>query len=158
MKVIVDTEKLGKALHGMLSAERAAYYSRSFRDIHEGTIDVPWAEKYHPPQFGTEPRKMARKENIETSHAAAKSLDTTKYEEEVYLQIITYGKEGCTALQLVRDMGRAECSISPRIAPLIRKGFIFDTGKRRKETTGRQQRVVVAKEFYEPTERNEDDV
>ena len=35
-------------------------------------------------------------------------------------------------------------SITPRFAPLIRKGFIFDTGERRMASSGRSQRVVKA--------------
>jgi len=33
-------------------------------------------------------------------------------------------------------------TISPRFAPLIRKGFIEDTGERRKSSSGRSQRVM----------------
>jgi len=33
-------------------------------------------------------------------------------------------------------------TISPRFAPLVRKGFIEDTGERRKASTGHSQRVM----------------
>jgi len=33
-------------------------------------------------------------------------------------------------------------TISPRFAPLIRKGFIADTGEKRKAKSGRSQRVM----------------
>jgi hypothetical protein len=33
-------------------------------------------------------------------------------------------------------------TISPRFAPLMRKGFIYDTGERRKASSGRSQRVM----------------
>mgnify|MGYP005851192659 CR=1 FL=1 len=153
-KVIVDTEALRKSLSNLSIKKRAEYYGESFLEIHRGNIGVPWARKYVEPQFGTEPKKMARRTDIETSHAAAKSLDTTKYEKEVYLQIVKYGKQGCTASDLIRDMSKAENSVSPRIAPLIRKGFIFDTGQTRLGSAGRKQRVVVAKEFYDAKDNN----
>jgi hypothetical protein len=35
-------------------------------------------------------------------------------------------------------------SVTPRFAPLIRKGKVIDTGERRKGNSGRSQRVLKA--------------
>lgn len=94
--------------------------------------------------FGTEPFQLARNEDPDTSKDAAKKVDTTKLEQMVYEVIAKY-PNGCIAEEVITHFpNHGIQTISPRYAPLIRKGFIEDTGERRKSSTGRSQRVMRA--------------
>ena len=94
--------------------------------------------------FGTEPFKMVRKEDPDTSKGAAEKVDSTKLEQMVYEAIAKY-PDGCIADDVMTHFpSHGIQTISPRYAPLIRKGFIEDTGERRKSSTGRSQRVMKA--------------
>ena len=100
------------------------------------TIDL--FERY----FGTEPKKLVRTNDPDTSHAAANSVDTSQLESMVY-EVISKYPDGCIADDVERELAHLRShSITPRFAPLMRKGFIFDTGERRKASSGRSQRVV----------------
>jgi hypothetical protein len=92
--------------------------------------------------FGTPAFKLARKENPDTSKDAAERVDSTKLEQLVYEVIAKY-PNGCIADDVMTHFpNHGIQTISPRYAPLIRKGFIEDTGERRKSSTGRSQRVM----------------
>jgi hypothetical protein len=92
--------------------------------------------------FGTEPFKMVRKEDPDTSKDASEKVDSTKLEQLVYEVIAKY-PNGCIADEVMTHFpNRGVQTISPRYAPLIRKGFIEDTGERRKSVTGHSQRVL----------------
>jgi hypothetical protein len=113
----------------------------------------PFAQFNLPPQeptFGTPAHRMARSTDISTSLEAAKSIDATKLEQEVYECIRSFGERGTTAQEIKETMDRLNCW--QRVAPLLEKGFIFDTGERRVCSTGRRQRVVVAKDFINEVE------
>jgi hypothetical protein len=94
---------------------------------------------------------LARRTDPETSHQAAESVDTTALEHIVYETIKQFpnGCIGDDVVQMLPQFGIQ--TISPRYAPLLRKGFIVDTGERRKARSGRSQRVmkVITKEDYE---------
>jgi hypothetical protein len=100
------------------------------------TID--FFERY----FGTESKKLVRTNDPDTSHAAANSVDTSQLESMVY-EVISKYPDGCIADDVERELAHLRShSITPRFAPLMRKGFIFDTGERRMASSGRSQRVV----------------
>jgi len=100
------------------------------------TIDL--FERY----FGTEPKKLVRTNDPDTSHAAANSVDTSQLESMVY-EVISKYPDGCIADDVERELAHLRShSITPRFAPLMRKGFIVDTGERRMASSGRSQRVV----------------
>ena len=108
------------------------------------TLDKTWfggaVEKF----FGSPPFKMVRKEDPDTSKDAAEKVDSTKLEQLVYEVIAKY-PNGCIAEEVMSHFpNHGIQTISPRYAPLIRKGFIEDTGERRKSITGRSQRVMKA--------------
>lgn len=100
--------------------------------------------------FGTNPKLMARNTDPDTSHQAAVVVDTSKLEALVYEVIAKY-PEGCIADDVERELAYLRShSITPRFAPLIRKGFIYDTGERRRAASGRNQRIVkVVKEKHD---------
>lgn len=93
----------------------------------------------------------ARNTDPDTSHDAANSVDTTELERIVY-EVIKQFPNGCIGDDVVRMLPQFGIqTISPRYAPLMRKGWVIDTGERRKARSGRSQRVMLAatKENYE---------
>ena len=95
--------------------------------------------------FGTDPQKLVRTEDPDTSHASANAVDTTKLEALVYEAIKKYGDRGCISDQ-IRALYPAYpySSITARYRALLDKGFIIDTGERRQGQSGRSQRVMKA--------------
>jgi hypothetical protein len=95
--------------------------------------------------FGTDPQKLVRTQDPDTSHASANAVDTTKLEALVYEAIKKYGDRGCISDQ-IRALYPAYpySSITARYRALLDKGFIIDTGERRQGQSGRSQRVMKA--------------
>lgn len=94
------------------------------------------------PSFGTNAREMARNTDPDTSHEAAEKVDAARLERMVYEVICMY-PSGCTSDQIMRHFpNHGVQTISPRYAPLLRKGFVYDTGDRRLGSLGRPQRVL----------------
>ena len=92
--------------------------------------------------FGTDPKELVRTSDPDTSHEAALTVDTSHLESLVY-EVICKHPNGVIADDVERELSYLRShSITPRFAPLIRKGFIFDTGERRMASSGRSQRVV----------------
>jgi hypothetical protein len=96
--------------------------------------------------FGS--KALARRTDPETSHEAASKVNTTKLEEIVLNTIRDSGVYGCTADEVVAaNSGYKGNSLTPRFAPLIKRGLIYDSGLRRKTASGSTQRVLVAAEY-----------
>lgn len=94
-------------------------------------------------QFGTEPRKLVRPNDPDTSHEAAANVDTTKLEQMVYDAIRSFGERGCISDEVrAKFSGFPYSSITARYRALLDKGFIEDTGMRRQGISGRNQRVM----------------
>jgi hypothetical protein len=92
--------------------------------------------------FGSYPKTMVRTTDPDTSMNSAEKVNSTKLEQMVYEVIAKY-PDGCIAEQVMTHFpDRGVQTISPRYAPLIRKGFIEDTGERRRASTGHTQRVM----------------
>lgn len=84
---------------------------------------------------------LARNTDPDTSHEAAK-LNTTTLESRVFEVINANGP--MTTEEIARATGIDLQSITPRIAPLRRKGMIYDTGMRKKGEAGRPRIVWAA--------------
>lgn len=101
--------------------------------------------------YGTEARKLARKDSHETSKAAANSAAVLsgKMEKMVHLIITGHGETGCISDE-VRDIAREEfnvhgySSVTARYKALEEKGFIKFTGETRQGHSGKAQRVMVS--------------
>lgn len=92
--------------------------------------------------FGTEPKFMVRASDPITSYEAAVAVDATKLEQLVY-EVIAKCPNGCIADDVEAALPHIKAnSITPRFSQLIRKGFIEDTGEKRKGNSGRNQRVL----------------
>jgi hypothetical protein len=88
----------------------------------------------------------ARGENPETSHDAADSVRGEAaglLESKVYNHVFWKGDDGATAWEICQITGIPNESLTPRLAPLRRKGLIKDSGKRRPGGSGRNQIVWV---------------
>jgi hypothetical protein len=105
--------------------------------------DIQTGDLFSQP-FGTNPKMMVRSSDPDTSRQAAASVDSTHLEMLVY-EVIAKHPNGCTSDEIMAHFpDRGVQTISPRYAPLIRKGFIEDSGERRKGNLGKSQRVLKA--------------
>jgi len=80
----------------------------------------------------------------ETSVDAALSVDATKME-QIVLDTIKSFSNGCISEEVENALPHIRASsITPRYRPLMKKGLIVDTGKKRPGFSGRNQRVMRA--------------
>ena len=86
-------------------------------------------------------KALARKTDPETSKQAASTVPVSKLENVVY-EAIKASPRGLTTDEIEVITGLRPGSITPRIAPLIRKGYIKDSGERRTARSGKAQRVL----------------
>ena len=108
------------------------------------TLDKTWFGGAVERFFGTPAFKLARRKDPDTSMDAAEKVDSTTLEQQVY-EAIAKHPNGCIAEEVMSHFpNHGVQTISPRFAPLLRKGLIEDTGERRKATTGHSQRVLKA--------------
>jgi hypothetical protein len=87
----------------------------------------------------------ARGEDPNTSHAAAESVrgqQANELETRVIRALMKY-PEGLASYEIECLTGIPNQSLTPRLAPLRRKGLIKDSGFRRVAPSGRQQTVWV---------------
>lgn len=90
----------------------------------------------------------ARATDPETSHAAAASVEPTELELLV-LAALGVRPRGCTSSELSDFLGIERVSVSPRLAPLARKGLIEASGERRRGPSGRSQIVWKASSIHQ---------
>lgn len=84
---------------------------------------------------------------MDTSYAAYLSIDTTELEEMVYQAILATGTRGAIADDLEVAMRMRSNVITPRFAPLERKGRIYRPGVIRRAASGRAQLVMYADKY-----------
>ena len=82
----------------------------------------------------------ARRADPETSKEAAQSVTATALESLV-MRWLHKRPSGLTTHELAELTGLSLVSVSPRIAPLVRKGFVKDSGERRPGPSGRKSIV-----------------
>lgn len=96
--------------------------------------------------FGTEPRKLVRRNDPDTSIEAAIKVDSKHLEAMVYGAIKSFGYHGCISDQIREKFPHLPySSVTARYRALIDKNFVEDTGERRIGDSGRSQRVMRAK-------------
>ena len=97
--------------------------------------------------FGTDPHKLSRTADPQTSHAAGRSIDTTRLEELVYETIRGAGPRGTISDEVreaLADRDLSYSSVTARYAALKEKGLVEYSGYRRPGKSGRGQNVMVA--------------
>ena len=111
------------------------------------TTDSFTMDLFSQPVFGTHSKKLVRKNDPDTSHKAAKSVNTTNLEKMVFDAIASYGDQGCISDQILAQFSHLPySSVTARYKALLDKGLIEDTGNRRAGKSGKQQRVLRKKE------------
>ena len=100
--------------------------------------------------FDTPAYKLARNLDPSTSHDAADQLDVNRMEKLVYSVIITFGKKGCISDDVLEALSMHRYStVTARYKQLKEKGLVMTDHRKRKASSGRQQLVMWAKDFYE---------
>jgi DNA-binding HxlR family transcriptional regulator len=85
---------------------------------------------------------LARSTDPETSHEAAKLIDASRIE-WIILDEFRKARKGLTAEELSRRIpGIPLNTLTPRLAPLLRRGLLINAFERRKASSGRYQRVL----------------
>lgn len=92
--------------------------------------------------YGTEPRKLHRTDDPDTSRQAAEAVDTTKLEALVHRTIHSFD-DGCIGADvLARHKHLPYSSVTARFKALQENGFITCGPDKRRGPSGRQQRVM----------------
>jgi uncharacterized membrane protein len=91
-----------------------------------------------PNLFDDANRGSARRADPETAKAAAKSIDATDLEQTVLNALRIIGARGATTEELASDLNLPLVTISPRLAPLVRKNLVKDSGRRGTNASGRK--------------------
>lgn len=99
--------------------------------------------------FGTDPRRLARRTDPSTSHAAAASTNSARWERIVLGVITTFGKRGCIQDDVITAITRSYgpvpySTITARFKALEEKNLIRYTDEKRTGRSGRSSRVRVA--------------
>jgi hypothetical protein len=96
----------------------------------------------------TRRKSLVQRNDPDTSHAAARSIDVTNLEQMVYDNIVESGSRGMTQDEILSlHPGYSYSSITARPAALKAKGLIGYNGEKRAGASGRLQRVLVAAKF-----------
>jgi hypothetical protein len=96
-------------------------------------------------EFGTDPKFLVRKDDPDTSHAAAQTVNSSDLEKLVFETIKRFA-DGCTQDDvLALNPTKPYSSITARFRALLDKGFIEDTGERKPGRSGKPQRIVKVK-------------
>jgi hypothetical protein len=104
--------------------------------------------------FGTPAYKLVRRDDPDTSHEAAESVDTKRLERLVYETISVY-PDGCIQDEvLAMHPGKPYSSITARFRALLDKGYIQETGFTRPGKSGKKQRVLKVKLLWNTDENN----
>ena len=86
---------------------------------------------------------LARNSDPETSHEAARSVAISYLEGKV-LGALNEADDGHTTEELSDLLGLPRVTVSPRMAPLVRKGLVYASAKRRRGNSGRNSIVFYA--------------
>jgi len=78
----------------------------------------------------SEEHGAARRNDPETSHEAAESLDTTRLQ-GIVLDALREARHGLITHEIAHRTGISWGTITPRMKPLVKKKLVYDTGRRR---------------------------
>ena len=102
-------------------------------------------------EFGTDPKKLARRDGMGTSKEAAARVNTSRLEQEVYEVILKAGSRGIISDEVRKAMPHvfSYSSVTARYKSLKEKNLIVATEERRPGVSGRNQSVLVASAYIE---------
>jgi len=96
-------------------------------------------------KFGTDPHKLVRRNDPETSQEAAEEVNTNHMEKIVLNVIRSFGINGCISDDVRAALpDKAYSTVTARFKALSDNGYIYFTGETRKGRSSRAQRVMVA--------------
>ena len=97
--------------------------------------DLPLFEQAH-----------ARKTDPVTSHEAAKSITPSlnKIEQGIYDTLCSFLPKGATSDEIVEASGIQYRTVTRRLKPMCKKGFVVDSGEHKRGDSGRRQIVWMA--------------
>lgn len=94
-------------------------------------------------EFGTPVHKIIRRDAPDTSREAGEKVDTTSSEKAVYDLVVAAGSHGITNSEVAARLNKPIHATSGRWIALVEKGLVIDSGQRRKNPRGRNERVMV---------------
>jgi hypothetical protein len=125
-------------------------YGRDFRICASGEVHLdgevcncqPQPQKHPAAYLGIEPPDpmpgdgaYARRTDPDTSKVAAGTVNSTDFEAHV-LDALRSNPDS-SIQEVVEIVGERYCSVSPRFAPMRRKGLIYVSGRKKSAQTGR---------------------
>jgi len=89
----------------------------------------------------------ARKTDPVTSHEAAEKITPHlgTIDDAIYKALLEVGERGATSDEIVKMTDIKYRSVTPRLKPMCKKGFVVDSGETKRGDSGRQQIIWVAK-------------
>jgi len=86
-------------------------------------------------------KAYARKSDPKTSHDAADSITPilNAIEIGIYNALLRFLPGGATSDEIVGASGIQYRTVTPRLKPMVRKGFVEDSGETKKGESGRKQ-------------------
>lgn len=106
-------------------------------------------DDYYGNRYGDLPlfdQARARKTDPVTSHEAAKLITPSlnKIEQVIYDALRSFLPGGATSDEIVEASGIQYRTVTPRLKPMCKKGFVVDSGETKRGDSGRQQIIWVA--------------
>ena len=91
-------------------------------------------------------RAYARKTDPVTSHEAAEAITPllNKVEQGIYDALCSFLPKGATSDEIVEASGIQYRTVTPRLKPMCRKGFVVDSGEHKRGDSGRRQIIWMA--------------
>ena len=88
----------------------------------------------------------ARKTDPVTSHEAAEAITPSlnKIEQGIYDALCSFLPKGATSDEIVEASGIQYRTVTPRLKPMCRKGFVVDSGEHKRGDSGRRQIIWMA--------------
>ena len=91
-------------------------------------------------------RACARKTDPVTSHEAAEAITPSlnKIEQGIYDALCSFLPGGATSDEIVEASGIQYRTVTPRLKPMCKKGFVVDSGEHKRGDSGRRQIIWMA--------------
>ena len=88
----------------------------------------------------------ARKTDPVTSHEAAEAITPllNKVEQGIYDALCSFLPKGATSDEIVEASGIQYRTVTPRLKPMCKKGFVVDSGEHKRGDSGRRQIIWMA--------------
>ena len=120
----------------MGTRDKSAYFGTYMDDYHSNRFDdLPLFDQAH-----------ARKTDPVTSHEAAKAITPSlnKIEQGIYDALCSFLPGGATSDEIVEASGIQYRTVTPRLKPMCKKGFVVDSGEHKRGDSGRRQIIWMA--------------